>query len=470
MTYNLFWNYKKINKRPVWLKILLPILLVLGLSYFQLVFSPQNAIIGPYVFFIAVLMFSGCYGGTTSMLSASIVISCLIFVTPYFITKQSNPTNNLFSALFVIEAFVATGLVWTIQQAFKKFRQKELKFKKMVEQTEEAFAIVDEKLNLTYYTPAFQSILRYTNEELKTTKFHELLHPSDRKKFEFDFLKLIAHKAGVKQWKGRLRTSDTDIWVEINVADLLSDDSVNGFIIHFNNIDRQIKDDIQKEDFVHMATHELKSPVTVLKGYLQILLNRFRKEAGNEKHLQMLEKMDLQLNKLLTLISDMLDTTKIKSGELNHHFALFDINHCIRTCVDGVKVANCDCEITYNLDESIPSVTGDKDRIHQVVNNFLTNALKYSPDNKKIEITTTKEERHFRVSVKDHGIGIPKEKVSQVFERFYRVDTLPKGVYEGLGLGLFICSEIIKKHNGQIGVNSEEGKGSEFWFTLPISG
>lgn len=465
---NLFWNYKKINNRPLWIKIVLPFLLVIGVSYLQLEFFPSDVITAQYALYIAVLIFSGCYGGAASMLSAFVAISCFMFIIPHFLTIQNIGNHRLFTVLFILEAFIAIGLVWTIQEAFKRFRQKELKFKKMVEQTEEAFVIVNEKNCLTYYTPAFQGILGFTDEELKNKEFYDLLHPDDRKNFEFELLKLITHKGVVKHWKGRLRNRNNgEVWVELSVTDLLYDDSINGFIIHLNNIDGQIKKDTQKEDFVHMATHELKSPVTVLKGYLQILLNRFKKEAGNE-NLQMLEKMDSQLNRLLTLISDMLDATRIKSGELNHYFAFFDINSCIRTCADGIAISNSECKIEYDLDESIPPIMGDRDRIHQVLNNFLTNALKYSPDNKQVKIRSLKTGDYLKIIVKDHGIGIPQSKASQVFERFYRVDTLPKGVFEGLGLGLFICAEIIKKHNGQIGVNSEEGKGSEFWFTLPI--
>jgi signal transduction histidine kinase len=112
-------------------------------------------------------------------------------------------------------------------------------------------------------------------------------------------------------------------------------------------------------------------------------------------------------------------------------------------------------------------VNGDKSRIGQVIINLVTNAIKYSPDSDCVDIICAAENGKVLVSITDYGIGIPKEKQSKIFDRFYRVDTLPKEIFKGLGLGLYITAEIIKRHNGAIGVESSEGSGSTFWFTLP---
>jgi len=238
----------------------------------------------------------------------------------------------------------------------------------------------------------------------------------------------------------------------------------------FLGIEQKTEEILEREshliDFVNMATHELKAPVTVLKAYLQLVELRLSKD-NQPEYSRFVVKMDAQVEKLLNLIADLLDSTRISAGSLSCIFNDFEINDCIRECIEGFKASNPDVEIEYELALSNPVVKGDRDRIDQVVTNFISNAIKYSPKGKYIHVKSRVSKDTIVVCVKDNGMGIPPEQQKHVFSRFYRVKSKSTEQLSGLGLGLFICSEIIKKHRGEIGVNSEEAKGSEFWFSLP---
>ena len=221
------------------------------------------------------------------------------------------------------------------------------------------------------------------------------------------------------------------------------------------------------EDFVNMAVHELKTPVTVLKAYLQIITAQLNKE-NNQSHLKTMEKMDMQLDKLLHLISDLQDGVNADSDEIHCLMYDFYIHESIKHCFENAKATNPGCEIELDIDDSNVLIKGDKDRIEQVINNLITNAIKYSGTQKRLKIKGSKSADKFVVSVLDNGMGIPLERQKQVFQQFYRVESTAAIKQPGLGLGLFICAEIIRKHNGEIGVQSEEGQGSEFWFSLPL--
>ncbi|MES2454849.1 MAG: HAMP domain-containing sensor histidine kinase [Bacteroidota bacterium] len=220
------------------------------------------------------------------------------------------------------------------------------------------------------------------------------------------------------------------------------------------------------EDFVNMAAHELKTPVTVLKAYLQMITMQLRKE-NQLGYIKTVEKMDLQLNKLLHLISDLQDGVQVNSEKLHCLMNDFDINESIKTCCDSAIATHPNCRIEYELDQSCPLLKGDHDRIEQVIHNFITNAVKYSGAELLVKIKSVKTENEVLVSVSDNGRGIPADQQSRIFEQFFRVKSASNQA-GGMGLGLFICQEIIKKHEGRIGVNSTEGVGSEFWFSLPV--
>lgn len=224
----------------------------------------------------------------------------------------------------------------------------------------------------------------------------------------------------------------------------------------------------QKDEFMGVASHELKTPVTSIKAYAQVLQLMFRRKKDVQSA-ALLEKLDSQIDRLSSLIADLLDVTRIESGKMQFREHYFDFNGLVGETVEEIQRTTPRHTIVQELDCS-RTVYGDRERIGQVITNLLTNASKYSPKSKRIIVKTECRGERIILCVRDFGIGIPEEKQAKIFERFYRIeDGEGEDTYPGLGLGLYISSEIIRREHGSIWVESKEGNGSNFCFALPVS-
>ena len=236
------------------------------------------------------------------------------------------------------------------------------------------------------------------------------------------------------------------------------------------------KDKIQKEteelvykrdEFFSIASHELKTPVTSLKAYTQLLLMDAT-VAKDEQNAKMLSKMDYQIVKLTSLINDLLDTSRLQSGTLVYYKEPFQLKQLVAESIEKIRAIEPDYELTFKPNTD-GYVNADRERIGQVVANFLSNAIKYGGDSKKINIDLNQTDGKIVCSVKDFGKGIAPEEQDRIFGRFYRISGKNMNTFPGLGVGLFISKEIIEHQDGKIGVMSEKGQGSEFYFELPVS-
>jgi signal transduction histidine kinase len=222
----------------------------------------------------------------------------------------------------------------------------------------------------------------------------------------------------------------------------------------------------KKNEFISIASHELKTPLTSVIGYVQ-LLQRSLKKYEDKTVDTYLERTNLQLRKLQNLIGDLLDISKIENGKIDFNKKDFDFNAMLQSAIDIIQQTH-DCTLIHKTFVEA-QVYGDEMRIEQVIINYLTNALKYSPDCKEVHIESSiTGDNEIQLKVRDFGIGIPKEMQSNLFEKFYRVESSATR-FQGLGIGLYISSEIIKRHQGTWGVISTPGKGSEFWFRIPLT-
>ena len=228
-----------------------------------------------------------------------------------------------------------------------------------------------------------------------------------------------------------------------------------------------------KSDFIKMASHELKTPVTSIKGYTQLLLSALKEDESKVSPLLVrssLISVDKQITRLTRLMSELLDLSKIETGMLVLNQELFNLNELVIETVQDILYTNSKHDINIFHDFEC-TVNGDKDRIGQVLINFLTNAIKYSPNADKVEVWIRASEKNWvSVSVKDFGIGIDETDHEKIFERFYRAGGKEEQTFPGFGIGLFIAKEIIQRHGGAIGLTSKKGKGSVFTFTLPTTG
>ncbi len=223
-----------------------------------------------------------------------------------------------------------------------------------------------------------------------------------------------------------------------------------------------------RDEFISVASHELKTPVTSVKMFTQVL-RKHSEQIGDEKAVSHLSKMDKQLNKLTELIYDLLNVSKIQAGKMEFKEELFDFDKAIKEVVDVLQQSSTTHKIIIE-GQTKKQVRGDEERLGQVLNNLISNAIKYSPKANKLVVKLSTENGNVLVAVQDFGIGMQKEHLGHIFERFYRVYDTTDKTFPGLGIGLYISSEIIRRHGGKLWVDSEIGKGSTFNFSIPISG
>ena len=256
-------------------------------------------------------------------------------------------------------------------------------------------------------------------------------------------------------------------FISINAAPLKDEHGkVTGAIGTFMDVTQRRKTSRLKDEFISTVSHELKTPVTSIKAYLQILV-RSLSGYDNANTLHFLDRLGVQVNRLESLIRDFLDITRIDSGKLILKATEFDMNIVLTELINDLQLLTPTHKLLITEYESL-IVSADQNRVVQVLTNLITNAVKYSPGAEEVLITLRKEKTNMICSVRDFGIGIPQSQQKLVFDRFHQAGNADKGAGLSLGLGLYISKEIVEKGGGKIWLESVPGEGSTFSFSLPL--
>jgi two-component system CheB/CheR fusion protein len=351
-----------------------------------------------------------------------------------------------------------------------ELRHNEERFRLLVQNAFDILIIFSGTGVMQYVSSSIEHILGYAPEErIGENIFNDpIIHPDDTEVKKKMFLEAAAYPHANIKSEFRLRHKNGNyIILEAVCINLLDNPSVNGIVANYRDVTHRRMLEKQKEEFLAIASHELKTPVTSIKGYTELLIDNFE-EVNDKNSADLLKKMDTQVDRLTDLIKDLLDVTMITEGQLKLRPETFDLNELVKEVTAEVGLAAPKHKIIVKTGKT-KNITADKERIRQVLVNLISNAVKYSPADGEIEVTISAVKHATRVAVKDHGIGMTQDMQERVFDRFFRANDYAANTFPGLGLGLFIASEIIKRHRGTIGVTSKKDEGSEFYFTLPTT-
>ncbi len=465
-----FWSDRAMLKRKWYVKYGFSILLLLIVTMIKL---SNFEIIGegvPFVLYFAAVILATGFGGVGPGIFTTIASAFLCnyyFLFP-FRTFSLDKHQGFQLGLFVVECLLLISLGGAVTRASRNLRRRAERFRAMIENSNDAIVVLNRKGYVLYASPATEKVLGYTPEECKKINAWGKIHDDEKQMVEKAYTTILQSPGKSQTLLHRcLHKNGSWAWIENTATNMRNHEGIRGLVSNFRNVTDKVLLERQKDDFVGVATHELKTPVTSIKAYAQILLKRFRKE-GNESSAMMIEKMDQQLNKLVGLIGDMLDVTKIEGGRLHFEESFYDFNVLVKEVVEELQRTTSDHQIELKLDET-EQVFGDRERIGQVLTNFITNAIKYSPASRQINISTLLNKNGVKLCVEDHGVGIARENQDKIFQRFYRVSGPDYQTFPGIGLGLYISHEIVKRQGGRIWVQSEKGKGSTFCFELPYN-
>jgi PAS domain S-box-containing protein len=349
-----------------------------------------------------------------------------------------------------------------------QIRKSEERFRLLVKNAFDFITVFSEDGTIIFETDSVERILGYKPEERigKNIFKQSIVHPDDleQEKESVSIAKLkpgenIRTELRFRHKNGEYKMLDTV------TTNLLHEPAVKGFVANHHDITEEKKLEYQREEFVSIASHELKTPLTTMKGYIEILHDLFT-TTNNQLANDLVDKLSGQMERMLSLVTDMLDVTKIREGQLQLNKTHFSIDQLILQVVNEIQVTCKEHRIVSELNVE-KNILADRERIGQVLSNLISNAIKYSPGGEKIIITSKSSEHAVAICVQDFGIGISENMQEKVFDRFFRVTDDPMKNFPGIGLGLYITADIIKRHRGKISVKSEKNKGSVFCFTIP---
>lgn len=330
-------------------------------------------------------------------------------------------------------------------------------------------AIVGKTLDgmITDWNKAAERLFGYTEQEAIGRNI-TLIIPPELHQEEEEIIQKLRQGIRIQHFE-TVRVRKDGKYVEVSLSISPIQDS-RGKIIGAAKIARDITErkelERRKDEFISIASHELKTPMTSIKGFTQLLFRRFQQRDDKES-LRFLARMDNQLTKLTKLVSDLLDLSKMQQGYVEYRKEPFELDLLVQEIIENVQGTSQ----THHLVLENPArvyVYADRDRIGQVLMNLLTNAIKFSERADKVLVKVLSDGPNAVVRVQDYGQGIDEANYEKIFERFYQVSESETKHYAGLGIGLYISREIIKRHQGRLWVESRKGEGSTFSFSLPL--
>ncbi|UOE50855.1 PAS domain S-box protein [Mucilaginibacter sp. SMC90] len=338
----------------------------------------------------------------------------------------------------------------------------------IVESSDDAIIGKDLEGTVTAWNRGAQQIFGYQEEEIVGQSILKLV-PEDRQHEEPNILSRMRNGEKIDHYETVRRTSGgTLIDVSLTISPIFNKE---GKVIGVSKIARDIteqkRDEQRKNDFIGMASHELKTPLTSLNALVQALQMKLKNSADPFVP-NALNKANQQTKKMTSLINGFLNVSRLESGKLEMDKQPFDLVKLVEELLDETRLTSSIHEFELDAVEGI-LVYGDRGKIDSVVSNLLSNAVKYSPKGKIVSICCTVEDNVAVLSVKDEGMGIDKEDLPKIFNRYYRVGTEHTKHIAGFGVGLYLCAEIIERHDGRIWAESKKGVGSTFYFTLPLA-
>ncbi|SMP28888.1 PAS domain-containing sensor histidine kinase [Chryseobacterium profundimaris] len=373
-----------------------------------------------------------------------------------------SPTGEVYAILNM--AVDITDLVL----AKKEIQEREKKFRDLADSMPQFVWTCDNRGEITYMNKSWYRYTGSSENENQTSLVKSMMRPETIGKVD-------------QTWEECVRTN-TPFVMEYELEDptqkgnyrwflgraipnFSENGEVNQWTGTFTDINEFKQLETQKDNFLGIASHELKTPLTSLKLYTQFIKNNLEK-AGDPKNANVARRMDYQIDFLTGLINELLDVTKIQKGQMQLNESTFDFDKLVDEVVEEQQMTSRH-KLFVSRSGAIGEVFADRHRISQVIANLISNAIKYSPNADEVHISTNLYEDQAQFNVRDFGIGIPEDKLSKVFEQYYRISGSKDYTFSGLGLGLYISAEIIKRTGGEIFVSSVEGEGSDFCFRIP---
>lgn len=325
--------------------------------------------------------------------------------------------------------------------------------------------VLDNKLNVVKVNEAFRTLFHQVHGEVQNINVNGFFKQSENNKRLYKKLQnALETTAGFSNQEIELDVPDgSKKFFEITCTPLLNSNKRDLLLtIHDVTVAKELEK--EREDIIGFVTHELRNPLSNL-----MLSNEVMKEAVKENNMKlirdMISRFESSVERMNKMVAGLYESTKVNAGQLFLEMSEFNFGEMVEEAVDTVEVLQPSFNLMVNGNGDFP-VVADRYRLIQVIVNYLSNAIKYSNGNKEVTLSISTNNHSVTVSVKDEGLGISKEHLPYVFERFFRIQKTRN--IEGIGLGLYLCSRIIHSHNGHLWAESEEGKGSTFYFSIPL--
>jgi len=338
----------------------------------------------------------------------------------------------------------------------------------IVESSQDSIVTIDLNRIVTSWNAGAENLYGYKAEEIIGQSLEMVLLPEDIKSLIGKVQNIIDEITVPIYETIRIHKNGRHADLEIMLSPVRD---TRGHVAGVSTIARDITvrkmQEQQKDEFIAIASHELKTPVTSIKAFTHLLHQR-AEGLKDDITTSMIKKLDSQVDRLIALIGTLLDTTKLAAGELLLNIEEVDINAVIRDQTEDAKFISDRHEIIF-LAGQTGMVPADKKLIGQVIANMISNAIKYSPKGGEVLVRSFETGDGVQISIQDHGVGIRNTEKDKIFDRYFRVRNPETINSSGIGLGLYISAGIVRQHGGTIAVESEEGRGSTFSFTLPYT-